>query len=169
MINVGRLDDFTQEDINDVAKIVTEKSKGMPDPMFAGELYAEKVLTLANDLYSQLIAKQLIDLPGSASKSEHSIENLRQQHERRFIARVSTLKHTDVREIGAEHLCYETIKKLRIREFLLRQDFTEEQAALAVTQITIRATHPASELATAKWIRNNSDICRLTGYNMDKV
>lgn len=169
LINVGRLDDFTQEDINDVAKIVTEKSKGMPDPMFAGELYAEKVLTLANDLYSQLIAKQLIDLPGSASKSEHSIENLRQQHERRFIARVSTLKHTDVREIGAEHLCYETIKKLRIREFLLRQGFTEEQTALAVTQITIRATHPASELATAKWIRNNSDICRLTGYNMDRV
>lgn len=169
LINVGRLDGFTQEDINDVAKIVTEKSKGTPDPMFAGELYAEKVLTLANDLYSQLIAKQLIDLPGSASKSEHSIENLRQQHERRFIARVSTLKHTDVREIGAEHLCYEMIKKLRISEFLLGQGFTEEQAALAVTQIAIRATHPASELATARWIRNNSDICRLTGYNMDKV
>lgn len=169
LINVGRLDDFTQEDINAVAKIVTEKSKGMSDSMFAGELYAEKVLALAGDLYSQLIAKQLIDLPGSAARSEHSIENLRQQHEHRFIARISTLKHTDVREIGAEHLCHETIKKLRISEFLQRQGFTEEQAALAVTQIAVRATHPASELATAKWIRNNSDICRLTGYNMDKV
>ena len=169
LINVGRLDGFTQEDINDVAKIVTEKSKGTPDSMFVEELYTEKVLTLAGDLYSQLIARQLIDLPGSASKSEHSIENLRQQHERRFIARVSTLKHTDVREIGAEHLCCETIRKLRISEFLQRQGFTDEQAALAVTQIAIRATHPASELATARWIRNNSDICRLTGYNMDKV
>jgi len=38
-----------------------------------------------------------------------------------------------------------------------------------VTQIAIRATHPASEQATARWIRNNSDICRLTGYDMDKV
>ena len=72
-------------------------------------------------------------------------ENLRQQHERRFIARISTLRHTDVREIGAEHLCCETIKKLRISEFLQRQGFTEEQTALAVTQIAIRATHPASE------------------------
>ena len=169
LINVGRLDGFTQEDINAVARIVTEKSKGTPDSMFDRELYAEKVLTLADELYSQLIAKQLIDLPGSAAKSEHSIENLRQQHERRFIARISTLRHTDVREIGAEHLCCETIKKLRISEFLQRQGFTEEQTALAVTQIAIRATHPASELATAKWIKNNSDICRLTGYDMDKV
>ena len=169
LINVGRLDGFTQEDINAVARIVTEKSKGTPDSMFDRELYAEKVLTLAAELYSQLIAKQLIDLPGSAAKSEHSIENLRQQHERRFIARISTLKHTDVREIGAEHLCCETIKKLRISEFQQRQGFTEEQTALAVTQIAIRATHPASEQATAKWIKNNSDICRLTGYDMDKV
>lgn len=169
LINVGRLDDFSQEDINAVAKIVTEKAKGSPDSMFAGELYPEKVLTLAGDLYSQLIAKQLIDLPGSAAKSEHSVENLRQQHERRFIARISTLKHTDVKEIGAEHLCHETIKKLRIGEFLQRQGFSEEEASLAVTQIAIRATHPASELATARWIKNNSDICRLTGYNMDKV
>ena len=169
LISVGRLDGFTQEDINAVAKIVTEKSKGAPDSMFDKELYPEKVLTLACDLYSQLIAKQLIDLPGSESRSEESQENLRQQHERRFIARVSTLKHTDVREIGAEHLCHETIKKLRISEFLQRQGFSEEEAALAVTQIAIRATHPASELATARWIRNNSDICRLTGYNMDKV
>ena len=169
LINVGRLDGFTQEDINAVARIVSEKSKGTPDSMFDRELYAEKVLTLADELYSQLIAKQLIDLPGSAAKSEHSIENLRQQHERRFIARISTLRHTDVREIGAEHLCCETIKKLRISEFLQRQGFTEEQTALAVTQIAIRATHPASEQATAKWIKNNSDICRLTGYDMDKV
>ena len=79
LINVGSLDDFTSKYINDVAEIVTEKSKDTPDSMFARELYAEKVLTLANNLYSQLIAKQLIDLPGSASKSEQSIENLRQQ------------------------------------------------------------------------------------------
>lgn len=157
LINVGRLDGFNQEDINAVAKIVTKKSKGAADSMFA------------NDPYSQLIAKQFIDIPGRAAKSEHSIENLRQQHERRFIARISTLMHTDVREIGAEYLCCEMIKKLRISEFLQRQEFTEEQAVLAVTQIAIRATHPASELATARWIRNNSDICRLTGYNMDKV
>ncbi|MBR6142547.1 MAG: hypothetical protein IKQ37_12455 [Bacteroidaceae bacterium] len=56
LINVGRLDGFTQEDINAVARIVTEKSKGTPDSMFDRELYAEKVLTLADELYSQLIA-----------------------------------------------------------------------------------------------------------------
>lgn len=169
LINVGRLDDFSQEDINAVAKIVTEKAKGAPDSIFAKELYAEKILTLASELYSQLIAKRLIDLPGNAARSEDTIENLRQQHERRLIARLSTLRHTDVREIGAEHLCHETIKKLRIHEALLAQGFSDEEASLAVTQIAIRATHPASELATASWIRNNSDICRLTGYNIDKV
>lgn len=169
LINVGRLDDFIQADIDAVAKIVTEKAKGTADSMFTAELYPENVIRLADDLYSQLIAKQLIDLPGCEAKSEQSRENLRQQHERRFIANVSTLRHTDIREIGAEHLCHETIKKLRISEFLHRQGFSDEDAALAVTQIAIRATHPASELATARWIKNNSDICRLTGYNIDKV
>lgn len=169
LINVGRLDGFTQSDIDAVARLVTEKSKGGQASLFDCELYGEKVRDLAEDLYSQLVAKQLVDLPGSKASGERTIENLRQEHERRFIANVSTLKHTDAREIGAEHLCHETIKRLRIGEFLQKQGFGEEEASLAVTQIAIRATHPASELATARWIRNNSDICRLTGYDADRI
>jgi len=45
----------------------------------------------------------------------------------------------------------------------------ESDSALAMPQIAIRAVHPASELATSKWIRENSDICRLTGFEVSKV
>ena len=111
----------------------------------------------------------MIDVPGSAVTPENTIEELRKQQEFRFIANVSTLRHSDVREIGAEHLCVETLKKLRMTQALCNLGFSEAEAALAITQIAIRAVHPASELATAKWINNNSDICRLTGMDVNKV
>lgn len=169
LISVGRLDGFSQKEIDELETLVTERAAGRQTSMFRSEEHPEKVIRLADDLYSQLVAKKLIDLPDSESSSERSIDNLRQEHKRRFIARVSTLKHTDVREIGAEHLCLETIKKLRIGQTLLSLGFTSEQTSLVVTQIAVRATHPASELATAGWIRNNSDVCHLTGYDVEKI
>ena len=169
LVNVGRLDGFSREEIDKVGKLVTEMAKGASEPMFRQEEYGDRVTALADELYSKLIGGGLIDLPGSKAESEHSLENLRKQHERRFMANVITLRHTDVREIGAEHLCHETVKKLRIGQLLKSQGFTEEQVSLAITQIVVRATHPASELATAGWIKRNSDICRLTGYDMSKV
>ena len=40
---------------------------------------------------------------------------------------------------------------------------------LALTQIISRAVYPASELKTASWIRDNSAVCELTGYDAGKV
>jgi len=40
LINVGRLDDFSQSDIDAVAKLVTEKSKGVPGSLFDQQLYS---------------------------------------------------------------------------------------------------------------------------------
>ena len=38
-----------------------------------------------------------------------------------------------------------------------------------MTQIISRAVYPASELATGKWIKDNSAICDITGYDIDKI
>ena len=32
-----------------------------------------------------------------------------------------------------------------------------------------RAVYPASELATTRWIKENSAVCELTGYDIDKI
>ncbi|MDR2147949.1 MAG: hypothetical protein LBE91_15965 [Tannerella sp.] len=40
---------------------------------------------------------------------------------------------------------------------------------LAITQIISRAVYPASELETARRIRENSAVCELTGYPLEKL
>ena len=43
-----------------------------------------------------------------------------------------TLRHSDVREIGAEWLCHNTWGKLQPTQLLLSQGFTDDQAKLAL-------------------------------------
>ena len=50
---------------------------------------------------------------------------------------------------------------LLLGEALGELGFTNEQVSLALTQIATRAVHPASEYATAQWIKPHSDVCRL--------
>jgi hypothetical protein len=54
-------------------------------------------------------------------------------------------------------------------DFLSNIDFTEEEVQLAITQIISRAVYPASELETSRWIQENSAVCELTGYPLEKI
>lgn len=38
-----------------------------------------------------------------------------------------------------------------------------------MTQVISRAVYPGSELATSKWIKENSAICDITGYDINKI
>ncbi len=38
-----------------------------------------------------------------------------------------------------------------------------------MTQVVSRAVYPGSELATSKWIKENSAICDITGYDVNKI
>jgi transposase len=74
-----------------------------------------------------------------------------------------------VREIGSEWICHQTLEELGISQVLAEAGFSEEQIQLAATQIVSRAVYPASELKTASWIKENSAIGELTGYDCEKI
>jgi len=154
LLNVGRHDDFDIHEMREVASIVTARANGEPESVFHEQEHSEKVRMMADSVYSQLVALGRIDLPNSRRPGESELEARRREHERRFIADTSTMEHKWSLQIGAEHLCVETLRKLRMGEALMREGFSREQTALALTQIAARAVHPASELATAEWIRN---------------
>lgn len=82
---------------------------------------------------------------------------------------IDTIQHSNVREIGAEWICYNTWNKLQISEFLQSQGWTQTQIQLAATQVISRAVYPASELKTSSWIKENSAICEVTGYDMEQI
>jgi hypothetical protein len=58
---------------------------------------------------------------------------------------------------------------LQIAECLRAQGWDEQAIQLALTHIVSRASYPASELRTSQWIKDNSAVCELAGYPMDKI
>lgn len=169
LLHVGRHDDFDVWEMREVADIVTGRANGEPQSAFYEQEHSQKVRMMADSVYSQLIALGKIDVPGRNRPGESDLERCRREHERRFIGDVSTARHPWSLQIGAEHLCVETMKKLRLGEALGSLGFNGEQVSLALTQIAIRAVHPASEYATAQWTKPHSDICRLTGCDVDRI
>lgn len=104
------------------------------------------------NFWQQLVADKKIDI----DKAHRQVD-------------VATMQHSNVREIGAEWICYNTWDKLQITGFLQSQGWTETQIQLAATQVISRAVYPASELKTTSWIKENSAICEVTGYDMEQI
>lgn len=80
-----------------------------------------------------------------------------------------SVKNDNVREVGGEWLCYQTLEQLKLRELLMANQWDNETIQLAYTHIISRSVYPASEFSTNKWIKENSSVCELTGYDMNKI
>lgn len=82
---------------------------------------------------------------------------------------IDTLKHKDVREVGAEWMCYQALNQLNFKQKLEALGWGEENIQLALTQIISRAVYPFSENRTTRWIKENSAVCEVTGYPIEKI
>jgi len=80
-----------------------------------------------------------------------------------------SVKNDNVRELGGEWLCYQTLEQLKLRELLMANQWDNETIQLAYTHIISRSVYPASEFSTNKWIKENSSVCELTGYDLNKI
>ena len=116
-----------------------------PDPLI------EK---LAQKYFAEIKEKQRLDIAGG--KDYQRVDT-------------DTVTNKNVREAGTEWLCMQTLDQLDIRTFLSMKGWQEEQIQLALTHIISRASYPASELRTSQWIKENSAVCELTGYPVEKI
>jgi len=82
---------------------------------------------------------------------------------------INSIRNKDVREIGAEWLSYQAMNQLQIFQFLERQGWQQDDIKLAQSHIISRAVYPASELETTRWIKENSSVCEVTGYDIEKI
>ncbi|MBC7867399.1 MAG: IS1634 family transposase [Gloeobacteraceae cyanobacterium ES-bin-316] len=110
--------------------------------------------TLAQNFFRAIKEKQLLDL--AAGKDYHRIDT-------------DSVKNKKIKEVGSEWLCMQALEQLDITGFLSGKDWSSEQIQLALTHIVSRATYPASELRTSQWIKENSAVCELTGYPVEKI
>lgn len=152
ILNVGFMEDTTVEQLNKIQKHLTNKYEHKQ------EFFEETdpvIIKYVNELWQRIIESKKLDIPSVAQRNR--------------MVDIESIKHRDVREVGAEWIGHNSWDKLQLTPLLLSHGWTEEQVQLAATQVISRAVYPGSELKTSRWIRENSAVCELTGYNMEKV
>lgn len=74
---------------------------------------------------------------------------------------INTLSYTDIRSIGAEHVCHHAAKQLKLDELLGKLGFNQKQVNLALGTIIGRLVRPGSELSTHNYLREQSALDEL--------
>jgi hypothetical protein len=165
LLNVGFLPDWINADyLNQVRRLICKRYQ---DIKGGNELFdikddnPQKVIELADKLWNDLVEQNRIDI-GQKPKKPPTFRD-------RDLVFEESIRHPDVREIGGEWLCYQALEQLKLADFLKDRGFSSEQTRLVLTQIISRAVYPASELETARWIKENSGVCQITGYPIEKI
>jgi len=154
VLGLGRLPelpDFDQKVL--FLERLNELIKGKPTLFSCKD---EQVEQLSQHFYAQLKQKKKID---RASDLADDLDTVK----------LNTLKNKNIREVGAESLCYQALCQLKIDHYLQSRGWDDEQIKLAQTHIISRAVYPASEYKTVSWIKENSAVCELTGYDPERL
>jgi len=165
MLSAGFLDDLSAEQLNAIQKILTAKVANLGNPLF--ELpYSDDLVVLdyVERFFSRMVVEKRIDI----HKEEATPKAVRHGKDYQRID-INSIRNKDVREIGAEWLSYQAIGQLRIASFLEQQGWNDSDIRLGLTHIISRAVYPASELKTSSWIKENSAVCEITGFDIEKV
>jgi len=147
------MEDATPEQLNKIQKRLTEKYEHKQS-LFEGE-EDPVVKKYVEQLWQRIVASKKLDIV--------PVERLSR------MINADTMRHSNIREIGSEWIAHHSWDKLQLTELLLKHGFSEDEAKLAATQVISRAVYPASELKTTRWIKENSAVCELTGYDMEKL
>jgi hypothetical protein len=165
ILNAGYLDELTTDQLNLIQKILTAKATNYDQPLFELPFTDDTtVLHYVDKFYKRMVAEKRIDVlvknqEKKALKSGKDLQTID----------INSIRNKDIREIGAEWLSYQAMAQLEISTFLERQGWDMDDIQLAQSHIISRAVYPASELETTRWIKENSSVCEVTGYEMDAL
>lgn len=153
LLNIGFIN-LEVETLNKIRRILQDRLE-RKTPLF--EEKDTLALQWADAFWNKLIETNKVDVSDQGfEKSKRMVD-------------VDTLKHKNVREIGAEWMCYQALNQLNLKKKLESLDWEEEHIQLAITQIISRAVYPYSENRTTRWIKENSAVCEITGYPIEKI
>jgi hypothetical protein len=165
ILNCGYLDALNTDQLNLIQKILTSKVKNHDKPLF--ELpYTDDAVVIhyVDEFYNRMVTEKRIDVFVDKQEKKSSQSGRDMQ-----VIDINSIRNKDVREIGAEWLSYQAMKQLQIAPFLRGLNWSEDDIQLALSHIISRAVYPASELETTRWIKENSSVCEVTGYNIEKI
>jgi hypothetical protein len=167
MLNIGFLDaeGLTSEQLNLIQKILTQRVEQAQNLLFEIPVNDDPVVNQYVEIYyNRLVAEKRIDVLQEKPKKKPYAKSKDLE-----IIDLNSIRNKDVREIGAEWMSYQATEQLQIRSFLEHQGWNDQDIRLAQTHIISRAVYPASEYETSRWIQDNSAICEVTGYDIEKM
>ena len=165
ILNAGYLDELNTDQLNLIQKILTSKVNNFNNPLFELPFTDDAtVIQYVDQFYQRMVSEKRIDV--YVEKQEKKTSNRGKDLQ---IIDINSIRNKDVREIGAEWLSYQAINQLQIAAFLDRRGWNEDDIKLAQSHIISRAVYPASEFETTRWIRENSSVCEVTGYDVEKI
>jgi hypothetical protein len=157
ILSAGYLDEVSGTQLKKIQQGLSLRIEGSDSILFPEE-HDPVVSSYIDRFYQQMIKEKRIDvLPENGKHKEWQTIDL------------NSLRNKDVREVGAEWLCYQAILQLKVDKFLESKGWDNEKIALAMTHLISRAVYPASEYKTSSWIRENSAVCEITGYDVKKI
>lgn len=168
VMGLGELSGFSKEERNGLADLLTAMIECGEMALCSNSKVQDAALRYYNE-YLENRRKALL----AAEAEEKLREAARLEAERRLRetvpVKLSSLRQTTARHVGAENVCLDTIRKLGIRPFLLSHGFNGKQADTAVMQIIARAIYPGSELRTVRCLQENSALCELLGIHPEDI
>jgi len=125
----------------------------------------ESLLSIDKHIESeaQRIASIIIKRDGKAFDSNKE-SNSNYQH-----VDITTLRNSDVKTVGAEHLAFETAKKLNIPEILASCGLSKRDIESAFASIIGRLLSPGSEVSTSQYLRSNSALDEVIGADFTQM
>jgi hypothetical protein len=165
ILNAGYLDELNTDQLNLIQKILTAKATNGDQPLFELPFTDDPtVIQYVDKFYTRMVAEKRIDVlienqEKKALKSGKDLQTID----------INSIRNKDVREVGAEWMSYQAMAQLQISTFLKHQGWDPDDIQLAESHIISRAVYPASELETTRWIKENSSVCEVTGYDMDAL
>jgi len=162
MLNAGYLDELSPEQLNLIQKIITAKVNEGEQCLFSYPYSEDETVNCyVEKFYKRLITERKIDKEKTSTKREKK-QDIQEID-------VNSIRNKDVREIGAEWMCSQAMSQLQIAEFLDHRGWDQDDIRLAQTHIISRTVYPASELETSRWIKENSSVCEITGFDAKRI
>jgi len=172
MLNVGFMDGVVAEDLNRIQKLINNKIQSTNNEIFRLEYEKEPdvIQKWFTELYSRLVNEKKIDVPQLAQASGGDGGHAKPPGGHWATIDLNSLRNKDIREIGCEWICYQALEQLGVSKFLSSQvGWLPDDVRLALTHIISRAVYPASELKTSRWIQENSAVCEVTDFAIEKI
>jgi hypothetical protein len=155
ILNIGFVPELKPEQLNVIQKKLTQLASGNGDLFLEEDAILDPYVAC---FWNQILANKTIDV--EAKPKATTVKTW---------VDLESIKHTQVREVGAEYIGYQTLNKLHLNNFLDTLGWDEEKIQLTYTQIISRAVYPFSEYKTTRWIQENSAVCELSGYPLEKI